>query len=365
MRFAHNFLITALLLGSAFPITATEWYRLTPNRAIEIISRADAEEETFGKKRIDPRVDDRVIIDFLDFHDAKQALSEIVTTPDGFSAQWNYKGLTGKAESRVEQLTPGKIRYRWRLVSAEPQKVKESFFAIRLNRSITGRNVTFFLPKQTAEVMLAAEKDGHLWHSPWNSQVTAVEIPLNHGTLRLSGFMFHGGIGASVFKYGEHQGNIRIHTQSGMIGEIAGMLDIEWIPHRSTPLDLRTAANMGFQDDVSGDRKGGWTDQGPDNDLRAMTPGNKQFSGIGFHVADPAENDGKSVLVFSDPAHPYFQREAKMPAGTQPFDCFCLLHAAAWAEDAGESSGRRRRAARAKHGRIPNFQAQQFPRRRS
>ncbi len=37
-------------------------------------------------------------------------------------------------------------------------------------------------------------------------------------------------------------------------------------------LDLRAVVNMGWQDEVAGDGKGGWTDQG-DNDMRQVTPG--------------------------------------------------------------------------------------------
>ncbi len=63
------------------------------------------------------------------------------------------------------------------------------------------------------------------------------------------------------------------------------------------PLSLAAVANMGFADETAGDGKGGWTDQGRLNDLRAFTPGVKRFSGFPFTVIDPAENNGKSCVI--------------------------------------------------------------------
>jgi hypothetical protein len=51
------------------------------------------------------------------------------------------------------------------------------------------------------------------------------------------------------------------------------------------PIDLRTACNTGFRDDVAGDGRGGWTDQG-DNDLRNIKPGTQTLRGIPLATAD-------------------------------------------------------------------------------
>lgn len=68
-------------------------------------------------------------------------------------------------------------------------------------------------------------------------------------------------------------------------------------PDRIVPIDLRPYANMGFRDDTAHDRKGGWSDHGPDHDARMFPVGKRTFAGILFDVIDPAQNNGKSCLV--------------------------------------------------------------------
>lgn len=65
----------------------------------------------------------------------------------------------------------------------------------------------------------------------------------------------------------------------------------------TTPISLHEAANRGFRDNVAGDGRGGWTDQGPDNDLSSFRPGRLTVSSVTFAIIDPAENDGRSALV--------------------------------------------------------------------
>ena len=61
-------------------------------------------------------------------------------------------------------------------------------------------------------------------------------------------------------------------------------------------IDLRSIANRDLKDEISGDHKGGWSDQG-DNDMR-MFPykGITEFLGIPFDFIDPSANDGKAVV---------------------------------------------------------------------
>lgn len=67
-------------------------------------------------------------------------------------------------------------------------------------------------------------------------------------------------------------------------------------------VDLTKVVNMGFADDVAGNGKGGWSDQGPDNDARNFKYQNKtDFANIPFSIINPANNDGKSILVMSSP----------------------------------------------------------------
>lgn len=62
-------------------------------------------------------------------------------------------------------------------------------------------------------------------------------------------------------------------------------------------LDLAPFANMGFRDEVAGDGKGGWSDQGI-QDLRQYDPRWQSFCGMDFRIPDPRKNNGKAVLTF-------------------------------------------------------------------
>ena len=61
-------------------------------------------------------------------------------------------------------------------------------------------------------------------------------------------------------------------------------------------LDLKRIVNMDWRDEIWGDGKGGWTDQG-DNDLRQIRVGRTQLLGVPFELIDPAGNQGKAVLT--------------------------------------------------------------------
>ncbi len=63
-------------------------------------------------------------------------------------------------------------------------------------------------------------------------------------------------------------------------------------------VDLRNYVNMGFADEVEGDGKGGWTDQGK-NDFRMIPLGRQIFQKVPYDIIDPAQNFGKSCIVVS------------------------------------------------------------------
>lgn len=98
-------------------------------------------------------------------------------------------------------------------------------------------------------------------------------------------------------------------------------------------LDLSRFANMGYADPVAGDRKGGWTDQGPEKDAAKFVYRNKaEWAGIPFSVLQPERNRGKSVLVFRSP---YFRdgleaAELNLDRAEISGKRLCLLHTLAY-----------------------------------
>ena len=161
-------------------------------------------------------------------------------------------------------------------------------------------------------------------------------LPLKQGVLKIRGNFavivreLDWGVDVRLLFAGSH-GAVRNATLSGVM---------TYQPYSARTLDLRPVLNMGFTDEAANDRRGGWTDQGPDNDLRAMTPGTREFAGIPFDVVDPAKNSEKSCLALAGAARPWFAKEAA--AAVAPGvsgEALYLLNALAWAPAPNTVSG--------------------------
>jgi hypothetical protein len=96
-----------------------------------------------------------------------------------------------------------------------------------------------------------------------------------------------------------------------------------------SPVDMRTAVNMGFKDGISGDGKGGWTDQGG-NDMRFLPTGRQTFRGIPFDIIEPAKNDGKASLILFSTVRPYFPTEAEVKKIGRKARSIYFLHGVGW-----------------------------------
>ncbi|MBI4978024.1 MAG: hypothetical protein HZC28_11105 [Spirochaetes bacterium] len=108
----------------------------------------------------------------------------------------------------------------------------------------------------------------------------------------------------------------------------------------SMPISIASAANMAFKDETADDKKGGWTDQGKENDLRSLPTGRQTFGGVAFDIVNPDKNDGKSCLSFAGPARDYFLKDAYVDAGGKEFNYLYVLHAIAWAPSTKETVGK-------------------------
>ncbi len=115
-------------------------------------------------------------------------------------------------------------------------------------------------------------------------------------------------------------------------------------------LDLAKACNMGYWDQVAGDGKGGWTDQGR-NDMRTFLvnhvgrndyeetgmvtpvppfPCQQTFNGVPFYLVDPKKNGGKGVISLGSSIAPKLMTAARdIPVGAR-FERLHVVHAAAW-----------------------------------
>ena len=133
---------------------------------------------------------------------------------------------------------------------------------------------------------------------------------------------------------------LRFPNSWGMVRSAKLNLHLLYTPYVSRTIDLRSAATMGFRDEIADDRTGGWTDQGPGNDLRAMVPGIREFAGISFDIIDPGKNHGKSCLAMRGGARPYFPDRAEIRVPECSGQTLFLLNGLAWAPEKGTPSGK-------------------------
>ena len=104
---------------------------------------------------------------------------------------------------------------------------------------------------------------------------------------------------------------------------------------RCTPIPIAGSANMAFADDVAGDGRGGWFDQGSSNDFAPMPLGRHVISGVPFDIADPAANGGRSAIVLHGTNRDFFPASApEIPVGLKASRLY-FIHAYGWDEPEG------------------------------
>lgn len=106
-------------------------------------------------------------------------------------------------------------------------------------------------------------------------------------------------------------------------------------------VNLGSSVNRGFADEYAEDGKGGWTDQGPGNDLHMLKPGLLQNGVIRFQIIDPSVNNGKGTIVLAGETRSNTcPREITIPLPEfENARAINLLHAAAWSMPKGANAG--------------------------
>ncbi len=104
-------------------------------------------------------------------------------------------------------------------------------------------------------------------------------------------------------------------------------------------IDISQAANREFTDDIENDGKGGWTDFGSASCIKNIPYGQHVFqdSLIPFQIIDPAENNGKSVVILQGP-----ERMGRFPETSEKilvhkkFEGLFFLHTTMYAKSGGQ-----------------------------
>lgn len=195
-----------------------------------------------------------------------------------------------------ESMTPeGKESFRCRIQLDSPQAIPTRQLALQfpvnpliaLTRPLMLNGKTFGFQEKRNE-------------KRWNisfSGAKKIEIPLAEGTLIVEGNLSGNMVDGRMYSSPNWEIRLDFSPSKGAVKTASLEFTLRYLPLKSTPLDLRSVMNMGFADKVAGDGKGGWSDQGPDNDMSSLKPGELNFNGLKFDVVDPGTNDGKSCIA--------------------------------------------------------------------
>lgn len=108
---------------------------------------------------------------------------------------------------------------------------------------------------------------------------------------------------------------------------------------KNRTINIASVANRGFADETAGDNQGGWTDQGPNNDMRSFTSKSLSVNSLTFDMIDPAANKGNTVAVIAGTSSALPREvEVALPPGTDA-GAVNLLHASGFTPAAGTVLG--------------------------
>lgn len=248
---------------------------------------------------------------------------------NGFHLQGDFlvRNGTFKLDERFAFLPSNRARYEVSLNSVEPVPCAELCLEALLPVSrFLAREIRF----DGKTVNFGKNYQAKCW--VLDLPVKQIEIPLQTGTLRMEGNLrVRLQDNRRYQKNGDWSLRILLNPRSGTIREAGLKLDLHFVRPFSCPLSFAGAANMGFADPVAEDHIGGWTDQGPDNDLKMFPSGKQFFAGIPFRILRPEENEGKAVIALRGEQRPYFPSfaDVAVPQGTRA-KYLWVLHALGW-----------------------------------
>ncbi|WP_294435937.1 hypothetical protein [uncultured Victivallis sp.] len=99
------------------------------------------------------------------------------------------------------------------------------------------------------------------------------------------------------------------------------------------PVDISGVTNRTFADPKAGDGKGGWTDQGPGNDMSVFDVKSLKYKEIPFSIVDEKKTGKPGVIVVAGSVRNMAPAEITLPLPSGlKVRGFSLLHASGWVE---------------------------------
>ncbi|MFC1504308.1 rhodanese-like domain-containing protein [Spirochaetota bacterium] len=94
-------------------------------------------------------------------------------------------------------------------------------------------------------------------------------------------------------------------------------------------IDISSKANKTFYDKIDSDKKGGWTDQGPENDARMIPKGEMVLSGVPYKVLDDTDGDNSCIILWGE-KRPYYPKEVSEIKVDKKAKSLAFLHCTGW-----------------------------------
>lgn len=215
----------------------------------------------------------------------------------------------------------------WSVASDRGINCEAVYTILKLPPLYTGTKI--FMDEQEIELPLFKKTVQNL---KFFSNVKKITIPVELGKItvsgKLSGLLMVSAAGDPPWTYY----GLRFYASpgKGLIKNASVKFTVRREEITSEVVDISKAVNSTFIDETAGDRKGGWTDQGHETDLRALKPGRVNLGGINFNIIDSAGNNGKSCIVLKGSARDYFPSSATIDMAGGKYKKLYLLHASAW-----------------------------------
>ncbi len=129
-------------------------------------------------------------------------------------------------------------------------------------------------------------------------------------------------------------GKCRMANPSDLTVLQASQADKKYENAPDVPVSLAKVANMAFADDKADDGKGGWSDQGRENDMNGFPVERTNFGGVTFVIVDPAANAQKSVLSLNMRNNGVKQAKIELPEAFEARYLY-LLHSSCFNQQPG------------------------------